>query len=234
MADKYRPVIEKLGTGTRHQEDRSEEEFRAEVDDWLENVRGAFEEVVRDLIAITKPPVKFTVHNHRGRFLEDVEVEVHIDGPVIQHPKPLSERSISDRLPSRPRDWGPWNSNPIDYGSLTQINPSIYNRPAKPNATNFRNSGSVTATLSLQELRPWRSHTFTEADDHDDLVLLTQDLDLTAVRVTATATARSIDSNCVTEFTQPVAAPVDVTEMVRKFLNLLCGRYFSAEACEST
>jgi len=230
MADKYRPVIEKLGTGTRHQEDRSEEEFRAEVDDWLEDVRGAFEEVGRDMIAITKPPAKFTVHNHRGRFLEDVEVEVHIDGPVIQHPKPLSERSISDRLPNRPRDWGPWNSNPIDYSSLTQINPSIYNRPAKSNATNFRNSGSVTATLSLQELRPWKSHTFTEADDHDDLVLLTQDLDLSAVRITATATARGIDTNCVTEFSHPVAAPVDVTPQVLKFLTRNRGGYFRANA----
>ena len=88
----------------------------------------------------------------------------------------------------------------------------------------------MTATLSLQELRPWKSHTFTEADDHDDLVLLTQDLDLSAVRITATATARGIDTNCVTEFSHPVAAPVDVTPQVLKFLTRNRGGYFRANA----
>jgi hypothetical protein len=88
----------------------------------------------------------------------------------------------------------------------------------------------VTATLSCKELRPWKSHTFTEADDHDDLVLLTQDLDLSAVRITATATARGIDTASVTEFTHPVAAEVDVTAQVSEFLSRIRGGYFRANA----
>jgi hypothetical protein len=226
MAEQYRPLMEKLEK--RHEEDRTEKEFRAEIAEWLDAIRNASQEVVRDVIAITQPPARFTVQNQRGRFLEDIEVEMNIEGPVIQHARPYSEGSIVERLPTRPRDWGPWTEKRFDYGSLTQISPSIYNRPAKPNATSFRNSGSVIATLSCKELRPWKSHTFTEADDHDDLVLLTQDLDLRAARITATATARGIDTNCVTEFTHPAADPVDVTAQVLEFLTRNRGGYFRA------
>ncbi len=224
MAEQYRPVFEKLEK--RHEEDRTEDEFRAVIAEWVDAVRKAFPEVVRDLIAMTVPPVRFTVHNRRGRFLEDLEVEVHIEGPVIQHPKPFNKGSIVDRLPRLPRDWGPWTEKRLDYSRFAQISPSTYDRPVKPNTTSFRNSGSVTAILKCKELRPWKSHTFSDADDHDDLVLLTQDLDLGAVRITATATARGIDTNCVTEITHPVAAPLDVTPEVREFLSRNQGGYF--------
>jgi len=229
MADKYRRISEKLEKW--HEEDRTEEKFRAEIAGWLDAIRNAFPGVVRDLIAIAVPAARFTVHNRTGRFLEDLEVELHIEGPVIQHPKPFSKGSIMERLPMRPRDWGPWTEKRFDYGRVAQLSPSTYNRPpAKPNTTSFHNSGSVTATLRCKELRPWRSHTFTEADDHDDLVLLTQDLDLSAVRITATATARGIDTASVTEFTHPVAAEVDVTAQVSEFLSRIRGGYFRANA----
>jgi len=204
MTEKFRPISERLEI--RHEEDRTQKEFRSEMEYWIQQVRKAFPEAVRALIAFTQTPARFTVHNRRGRFLEDVEVVLHIEGPVIQYRRPYDENSIFDRLPARPRKWGPWIEN-RDYGTLRPLSPSTY-RPAKPNTTNFRNSGSVNATLSCKWLRPWRSHTFTRADDHDDLVLLTQDLDLSAVHITATATARGIDSNCVTEFTHLVADPI--------------------------
>jgi hypothetical protein len=76
-----------------------------------------------------------------ARFLEDLEVEVHIEGPVIQHAKPFDEPSMMERLPHRPRQWGPWIEKRPDYSSLLQFNPLTYNRLAKPDATSFRNSG---------------------------------------------------------------------------------------------
>ena len=74
----------------RHEEDRTEAEFLAQVEKWMDDCREAFPDVVRDLVAFTWPSAQFTVRNLRGRFLADVEVVVHIEGPVIQHPKPLS------------------------------------------------------------------------------------------------------------------------------------------------
>ena len=76
----------------------------------------------------------------------------------------------------------------------------------------------------------WSSHTFTEEDSHRDLALLTSDLDLTAAHITATATARGIHNRWHTEFTHPVAAPLDLTQKIRELLNGLRGLYFMAEA----
>ncbi len=215
-----------------HEETRTEPEFREDVGRWADRFRQTFPEALVDLVASILPPAKFSVINNSGRFLEEVEVELHIDGPVIQHPKPFDADSIWRRLPARPRNWGPWTEKRIDYSSLRSAATFAGNRiapPPRPNQTSFRNSGSVTAVLRCKELRPGRRHTFTEADDHDDLVLLTANLNLAAIRVQATATARGIDDTCVTEFGQPVAATLDVTEQVKRYLHGLRGLYFHAE-----
>jgi hypothetical protein len=57
-------------------------------------------------------------------------------------------------------------------------------------------------------------------------VLLTSDLALDAVPITASATARGINSTCKIEFSHPVAGPVDATSLVRGFLKRICGYYF--------
>jgi hypothetical protein len=165
----------------------------------------------------------------RGRFLEDLEVVVHIEGPVIQHPKPFTRESVLDRLPDRPRKWGPWKEKYRDFSNYVQV-PPVQARPASPNSTSFRNSGSVDAVLQCKDLRPWSSHTFTEEDSHRDLVLLTSDLDLTAAHITATATARGIHNRWHTEFIHPIAPQLDLTEKIRQLLNGLHGYYFMAEA----
>ena len=59
-------------------------------------------------------------------------------------------------------------------------------------------------------------------------VLLTQDLDLSAVRITTTAIARGIDTSCVAEFAHLVAAPVDVTAQVSEFMSRIGVGYFGA------
>jgi hypothetical protein len=217
--------------GTRHEEDRTKEEFREELAVWIEKVRTDFPTVVLDLLAGRLPVARFTVTNTCGRFLEDLEVVVHIDGPVIQHPKPGRSNDLADRLPRRPRRWGPWTERRWDASSFAQL-PAMQRPPLppRPNGSSFRNSGSVTVHLSCAELRPGRSHTFTEEDDHTDVVLLTTDLDLASTRITATATARGIDDTCDIEFTHPVAAALDYTEPVRKFLADFHGYYFKADA----
>jgi hypothetical protein len=57
-------------------------------------------------------------------------------------------------------------------------------------------------------------------------VLLSQTWTLDAVPITASATARGINSTCKIEFSHPVTAPVDATSLVRGFLKRICGYYF--------
>lgn len=225
--DRYRIATEK-----HHKEDRTEEQFREELEEWADQVRSAFPDLMLDVLAWRQPAASFAVTNTCGRFLEGLELEVHIDGPVIQHAKPDSLRDLTDRLPRRPRNWGPWTEQLPRYESL--VSGSILNRTIsapRPNSTNFRNSGSVTALLHCDELRPGKTHTFNSADDdHTDTVLLTTDAVLANTRVTVKATARGIDDEYVVEFIQPINELVDLTPLLQKFTPHL--NYFSGQPPE--
>lgn len=205
-----------------HEETRSEEEFQQELEEWAHQLREAGPDNVRNILALRQPPATFTITNTCGRFLEDLEVEVHIEGPVTQHSK-LSEEDILKDLPRRPRKWGPWKQRRANFPDIAgPIFPASYGtgRPLlpRPNSTDFRNSGSVTAVLRCKELRPRREHTFSDADDHHDVVFLTPDLNLSTARVTITATARGVDDAHVTEFSHPVTETVDATETIARLL----------------
>lgn len=211
------PQLEALRSlDVRHEETRTKDEFWQELEEWTAAVRRDFPNFVLDVLAFRQPVAVFTVINTCGRFLEDLEVEVHIGGDVVQHPKPYNIDHLFDRLPRRPRKWGPWYTPRFDNRNFVQT--SAYTRPVpipRPNSTDFRNSGSVTATLTCDNLRPDKSHTFTDDDDHRDVVLLTSDLDMASARITVTATARGIDDAYTTSFSHPVSATVDLTERLK-------------------
>jgi len=88
----------------------------------------------------------------------------------------------------------------------------------------------VDAVIQCKDIRPWSSHTFTEEDSHRNLVLLTSHLDFAAAHITATATAGGIHNRWHTQFTHPIAPPLDLTEKIRQVLNGLRGVHFMAEA----
>lgn len=224
------PQLEALRSlDTRHEETRAKEEFWQELEGWTDQVRNCFPDLVLDVLAVSQPVAVFTVTNTCGRFLEDLEIEVHIEGDVIQHPKPFEVDDIDDRLPHRPRKWGPWFTP--RFNNTNFIPAASYSRPlatSRSNSTDFRNSGSVTATLSCDALRPGRSHTFTDDDDHRDVVLLTSNQDMPSARITITATARGIDDAYTTTFNQPVSATVDLTKKLEAVIHAL--KYFKAPA----
>jgi hypothetical protein len=226
--DRLKPQFDALRLmDVRHEETRTEEEYLQEIEGWAASVQRDFPNLVLDVLALSRPIATFTVTNTCGRFLEDLEVEVHIDGDVIQHPKPYDANYLHERLPRRPRKLGPWFEPRFDARNFVPA--SNFARPMpppRPNSTDFRNSGSVTATLSCDALRPGRSHTFTDDDDHRDIVLLTNNLDMSSARITVTATARGIDDAYVTEFTHPVSAPVDLTDKLEAVVHAL--KYFAA------
>lgn len=214
-----------LMSGTRHEEKRTKEEFREEVARWAAAVRQQIPGVAKQLVAYRQPAAQFTITNTCGRYLEDLEVVVHIEGDVFQHPKPEADDDIANWLPGRPRTWGPWVSPPFDYSRVLAASmPSSLNtafRSPPPNSSDFRNSGSVDAILRCRELRPGRSHTFTDDDDHEDIALLTTNIDMTTARIAVTATARTIDASHTTELIQPIKRAGDITPMLVGFIEAL-------------
>jgi len=209
----------------RNEEDRSQVEFRREIESWAKAVRDQFPEFAKQVIAYARPAAQFTVTNTCGRYLEDLEVLVHIEGDVFKHPKPGDTDDVAGWLPARPRSWGPWMSSPLDYSRMLAASlPSSLNtalRAPRPNSSDFRNSGSVDAVLHCRELRPGRSHTFTDDDDHDDIALLTTNVDMTTARISVTSTARAIDASHTVELSQPIKRAGDITTMLKDFLEAL-------------
>lgn len=204
----------------KREESRSLEQFNEELNTWAQTTRAAFPDLVLDVLALRQPSAAFTITNTCGRFLEGLEVEVHIEGSVIQHPKKSAE-DIVDSLAERPRKWGPWRQprlNPFDLGGYVPVPFHGGVRVPRPNSTNFRNSGSVTAVLRCRELRPRRNHAFNTEDDHRDIALLTSDLDLSTARITITATARGVHDTYVAEFMHPVSESVDATNAMTRLV----------------
>jgi len=203
----------------RHEETRTKEEFRSELDAWAEKVHEALPEFARDVLAYRQPAALFEVTNTCGRFLEDLEVEVHIAGDITQHSKATDATEVLAQLPRHPRKWGTWFTQRLSPAHwIPASNFSSPRRIPRPNSTDFRNSGSVTATLTLAELRPGKSHPFTDHDDHNDIVLLTRDLDMNNATITITATARGIDDQYKTAFAHPVTATIDLTNNLKNLL----------------
>jgi len=214
--------------GIRHEEKRTQKEFRQEIEGWAATVREQLLEFAKQLAAYVRPAVQFTITNTCGRYLEDLEVLVHIEGDVFQHPKPVDDDDPTNWLPERPRTWGPWESSLFDYSRMVAALPSSLNtafRAPRPNSSDFRNSGSVDAILRCRELRPDRSHTFTDDDAHEDIALLTTNIDMTTARIAATATARTINASHPTELIQPIKRVGDITTMLTDLLEAL--NYFS-------
>lgn len=209
--------------GIRHEEKRTREQFRQEIESWAESVREQLPEVAKQLVAYRQPAAQFTITNTCGRYLEDLEVLVHIEGDVFQHPRPGDGDDFANWLPKRPRSWGPWESSPFDYSRMMPALASSLStfRAPRRNSSDFRNSGSVDAILRCRELRPGRSHTFTDDDDHEDIALLTTNIDMATARMAITATARTVDASHTTQVIQPIKSAGDITAILQGFLEAL-------------
>lgn len=198
-----------------HEEKRTEDQFRQQIADWAERVRRQIPEFARHVVAYQQPSAEFTIINTCGLFLEDVEVDLHIEGNVFHHPKPGDDDDTNQWLPKRPRRWGRWTTPRFGYNipRMPAIGPLS---GIGPNSTEFHNSGSVTARLTCQQLRPRRTLTFTE-DDGEVITLLTTDLSATTARITYTVTARGLHDTHTGEIIQAIKPAGDVTPLLLAF-----------------
>lgn len=205
-----------LRTTHVREEQRTENEYRQQIKDWADSVRRQTPEFARNVVAYMQPSAEFTLTNSCGLFLEDVEAELHIEGEVFSHPTPGDHDNTDSWLPRRPREWGPWES-PSFVRTIAQDSWRRSTAPVGPNSTTFSNSGSVTARLACQQLRPGRAHTFTD-DDGQAITLLTTNLAATTTRITYAVTARGIHDTHAGELTLGIKPAGDITAMLQKFV----------------
>jgi hypothetical protein len=174
-----------VGMG-RREEDRSEDEYRQEIESWATACRTGWGKALDELAAVLTAPATITITNREQAFLEDVEVEVHLEGPV-RGLRPVSRESFAayDLVPSPPRAWGPWVDRSLFGAPHVPSYPYMSSVTSVPTVT-FRNGGSVDIAVQVGDLRPRQAY----RTDGDEVALLVDEGDLSELSGTWRITAR--------------------------------------------
>lgn len=151
------------GRYEHHEEDRTEEEYRAEVDTYLESCAQGLPRAVRTLRKELSPAVRFRVRNLSERNYAALIVHIHVEGDVRAYRHTPQFSNLKTYVPKSPRLWGPWNTD------LLRKFPTIPDRlyPVQPQhstaarlatrSTDIVNGGSVDLTFPPIDLRPGRT-----------------------------------------------------------------------------
>ncbi len=197
------------------QEDRTPAEYSAEIDAWEESMlRSGSSKLVDRLIGRYGARNYVQISNRSPRYLEDVEVQIHLDGPVRAVDALSKREDVVSETPRPPRVWGPHPINfHLNYPPPAQV---IANLPRNTNGVvNFRNGGSVDLTFTLKALRPEGSF----ETDADDFCLLIAGATNEPVTGTWSATARGIDAVFRGQLVVQVEKQRDVSAALHQLLN---------------
>lgn len=207
-----------LGT-VSHEESRTEEEYRAEVLDYLDDCRSRLADAFEDLRSTAAAEITLSIVNRTNRNYEQTLVELHFDGDVFGYQYDAEFTDLDDYLPNRPRPWGPWTQNRLlasmrmhDLGSLYSTRAPIDTLRAVergPSPT-INNGGSVTVTCVPLHLYPGST------SELITLRLITEAPFVEPVAVTWTATAANVNGKTKGSFTIPLAGVrVDIADALR-------------------
>lgn len=198
-------------------EDRDPDSYRADVKRYRDKTDISMPKIVGEIVALTQPASAITVVNNGG-YLEDVEVKIHVSGPVEAASSTEFDLRglLRHRLPDPVRPWGP-RPNPVhDLVRQPQRFERYVTAPAPrpfipgPNTATFRTTGSVDVVLDMKTLRPEARHTF-DSGIGEGTVLMVTDPQLRETEITVEVTAKGIDGISRQTFSQPVGEPVDLT-----------------------
>ncbi|MDG4785000.1 putative DNA binding domain-containing protein [Micromonospora sp. WMMD1102] len=180
-------------------EDRSPQQYKDEVEQYLDKVRLAWPEIVRSLAAYLLPPTVFTVTNRSERNYHRLEVRLHItgDADAVEWEDGLSELDLWDLLPDQPREWGPRNSVLGAYHPPTIPLP----RTAGP-TTAVQRGGSLTLIIRPLDLRPGRTEILEQ-----EYVLLIPASRTDDIVVSWSATATNINATAHGQLTLAIEGP---------------------------
>lgn len=202
-------------------EERSEDEYLAEIDQWEADFRAAWPNTVNRIVGYGFGPAEVSVLNKTQTYLHDLAVKLHLEGPVkaVEH---YSRSDVNPRMnfgmPRPPRKWGP-RENDLLANYSTGVAPSAYSMShfdPRPSSSMWTNTGSVDIEVEVGDLRP-EDEFYT---DDEDAVLVIYGEPPEKVRGTWKATARGYHEVFKGETTVPVGEPRDLTNAIRNFLRL--------------
>lgn len=211
-----------LGRAFTEPESRKEDDYLAAIDEWEESVRQAWPEAVVRLIGALSPSVEVEITNREKTFFHDVELELHLEGSVFgtEAWSVGGEIDLDDLdIPGPPRAWGPkttkWLDLGISAGALQHFTPSSFTGPSLSRTT-WTNSGSVTWTFSVGQLRPKE----VDASDDSELVLYLVGDHVESVYGSWELTARDHNEVYTGTLEVEVGQPIDLTREFRRILGI--------------
>lgn len=199
---------------TEHEEDRTPEEFAAEVDEYLDKCRQRIPKAVKTLRKELSPAALFKVRNLTDQNFRGLEVRVHVEGDVSGYRGSARFTSLAKYTRGAPRAWGPWTETKDfgfgpDYSHLIRaqnVSPAASTHMPRP-GPDIVNGGSVDITFPPIDLRP-----HAEEDLHEVVIVAGGDV-VADVTCTWSATAVNINGRVEGAFTIPLAnGQIDLRE----------------------
>ncbi|MBU8833829.1 hypothetical protein [Mycolicibacterium goodii] len=198
---------------------RSREEYITEIDEWEQEFRTAWPKFVRQVAAIVCHEDPAHIEACSRRWLADVKIKIHLDGPVRADENPSDGKDYAP-LPSPPRSWGPrtvpaytpdfLRAAAVPNMMSVEAPPAIYMRY---NSISINNSRSVDLELLVDELRPNDPYVSGDAlflsapFDHDE-----------PITGQWTATAKDYHQMLSGEVQLELDEPLDLTDFMRDYL----------------
>jgi hypothetical protein len=210
---------------TEEPETRTEDDYRHAIARWETSFRAAWPEAVELFVRHSLPPNEISITNKTQTFLHDVEVKIHLQGPVTTLETQYavnSEPTWADlKLPDPPRKWGPVKTdlrNQFGGSNYAALLPGAYapSRTFLPSNTSWANGGSVDVTVNAGDLRP---KAVFESDDGESILVIGEQPS-GPVRGTWEATIRGYNETFSGELKVDITEPADLTSRMREFLNL--------------
>lgn len=209
-------------------EKRTEQEYVEEIEEWEREFRAAWPAALERFASMSLEPNEVKVVNRAQTFFRDLEVSVHLDGPVeaMERRYPAQEGpDWSDlHLPYPPRLWGPtmnranWpfsNSLGLDIAARSAMLP-LASQPYLPPDASWTNGGSVDVEVQVGQLRQEKS--FTTADANT--ILIVRGEVPPVVQGTWRATDPEFNEVFQGEIQVRVANSEALTDLLREFLEI--------------
>ncbi|MFW3172575.1 hypothetical protein [Geodermatophilus sp. CPCC 206100] len=216
-ATPYARNMSLLGAMGQRRENRTSEEYEKQITDWADACRASWASALDSIAAMATSPVSVSLTNRGESFLEDVELQVHLAGPVRGVESVDREDFDSSKLlPAPPREWGPWTA-PFPAVALRDF-PYTPSLPSVPGPLTFTNGGSVTLHVDVGDLRPLGDF----ETEGDGMVLRVDAVDITEVAGRWKVTARGHHAVYEGDLSVPVKAH-DITEAMEGLLRRVRG-----------
>ena len=190
----------------QHEEDRTPEEFRAEVSSYLEEARKSMIIALWRIAKILLPRPTFWVSNLSEKNFKEVQITINVAGKASAEDADDDRTpSVRESLPARPRPFGPYSKANEGLAALMRSNYNFsYAAPHVastwvPTRRDIRNGGSFEVDLDGIDLRPGDR----EVEVESDLVVMIPDGRDEPVIVHWRATASNVDAIAEGEFELP-------------------------------